>query len=191
MEVANIYDSGPISPIAKVGENIAVWRDNAYVPYKIQWYEGIPQSSPFVVDMVAISGATNIPAGGQTQKSITVTLQMYPDELLHLRWEPIDDVEGLLWELNNQARYATKGAQGRTSPFTWRRDPWLSTTTFWILGQNRDPSIGAFNPWAIAQPTARFAFWGYRYILTESSTADKALFASGKLNVTYLPAQGR
>jgi hypothetical protein len=189
MEVASIYDNGPVSPVAKVGENLAVWRDQSYYPYKIEWMEGIPRSSPFVIDMVATSGAVTIPAGGQTQKSISTVLQMYPDELLHLRWEPIDDVEGLLWELNNQARNATKGGQARTGPFTSLRDPWLATTTFWILGQNRDCSIGAFNPWAIAQPTARFAFWGFRYILRELRGIEGSTAMKGP--ITYLPVQGR
>ena len=190
-EISSIYDSGPISPIARVGENLAIWRGNAWVPYKIQWYEGMPQSSPMVIDFVATSGAVTIAAGGQTQKSVSQTLSMTPDELLHLRWEPIDDVEGLLWELNEMSRYTTRGAQCRTSPFTSRRDPWLATTTFWILGQNLDPLIGAFNPWAIAQPTARFAFWGFRYILTPCTGEDLVKFQNKSLPVTYLPIQGR
>jgi hypothetical protein len=141
MEIANIYDNGPISPIAKVGENLAIWKENNYCYYKIQWYEGIPMSAPYVIDMVAISGATQIAAGGRTNKSVSIALAMYPNELIHLRWEPIDDVEGELWELNSNARYTTKGGQARVTPFTSRRDPWLATTTFWIFDLNKDPSL--------------------------------------------------
>lgn len=184
--VANIYDSGPISPIAKIGENLAIWRDMAWYAYKIQWYEGIPRSSPFVIDLVAASAATNVAAGATTTKTILTALACYPNELLHLRWEPIDDIEGMMWELSNQARYATKGAQARVSKFTRKQDPNLSSTTFWIFDQNRDPSFSAFNPWSIAQSTARVAFWGYRYILQPMTGVDPTKIVS-----TFLPAQGR
>jgi hypothetical protein len=187
MEIANIYDNGPISPIAKIGENLAIYKDNTWIAYKIQWFEGIPQSSPFVVDFVLASGVLNIPPGGQTNKAASVVLSMTENEMLHLRWEPIDDVEGMLWELNESSRYTTMGAQARTSPFTSRRDPWLATTTFFVLGQNISNTavIGAFNPWAIAQPTARFAFWGFRYVLTPMGVDPRTI------NATYLPARGR
>lgn len=192
MQVANLYDNGPISPIAKISENLALWKEGTYSPYKIQWIEGMPQSSPLVLDLVALAGATSVAAGSQTAKQTAIiALSAYPNELIHLRWEPIDDVEGILWELNDQARYSTKGVQARTGPFTSRRDPFLASTTFWILGQNRDPSFSAYNPWGIAQPTARFAFWGYRYVLTESSSADKLRFENNNLPITYIPVQGR
>lgn len=189
MEVANIYDNGPISPIAKVGENLAIWLDQAYYPYRIQWTEPMPASSPLVVDLVATSSALTVAAANQTQKTAVVALNMTENELFHARWEPLDDVEGLLWENNNMARNSTKGAQARTSPTTRYYDPWLATTTFWILGINRDPSFAAYNPWAIAQPTARFAFWGFRYILLPLKGDEAKMALKGP--ITYLPGQGR
>lgn len=184
--VANLYDNGPISPIARIQDNIAVWTEKGeYFPFKILFIEGIPESLPFRIDMVQIAGATNIPANGVVAKAVVAVLQMNALELLHLRWEPQDDVEGALWQLGNQARYAPRGGAARVSLQTADRDPWLATTTFYILGKDKDVNIGAFNPWGVAQPTARFDFWGYRYILTELPKA--ALLGP----ITWLPAQGR
>ncbi|MHB8084330.1 MAG: hypothetical protein ACYDHZ_00695 [Dehalococcoidia bacterium] len=186
MEVANLYDNGPISPIAKIKQNIAVWTEQHYVPYQIDFIEPIPSSSPFVVDVVAAAGLITIPGFGQAAKNIVTALQMNDKELLHLRFEPLDDVEGAIWELPNAARFAPRGGQARVTPFTADRDPWLCTTTFYILGQNKDINLGAFNNEAAALPYARFAFWGYRYVI--SGPLDNSAMAAGK-SITYLPAQ--
>lgn len=185
MEVAGIYDNGPISPVAKINENLAIFFDKAYRFYRIEFIEGIPESSPFVIDLVAIANQVNIAAGQNIQKQAIQVLLMNENELLHLRWEPLDDIEGQLWQLPSQSRYSPKGGQATVSPFTRDHDPYLATTTFFILGQNKDPQIGAFNPEAIAQPTARFAFWGYRYILSPLAVGGSVPMA------TYLPIAGR
>ena len=183
--VANIYDNGPISPIARINDNIACWTEQKYLPYKILWIEGIPQSSPFTIDLVALAGVAVIAANGQMQKQVVAVLQMNDKELLHLRWEPIDDVQGGLWQLANQSRYNPRGGQARVDIFTSERDPWLATTTFFILGKDKDINIGAWNPWGVAQPTARFRFWGFRYIL------DPLPASALSQPITYLPTQGR
>lgn len=184
--VANLYDSGPISPVARINDNIAVFTEAKYVPYRIKYIEGIPASSPFLVDMCVVANAgLPIPANGQIAKSVVAVLQMNLLELLHLRWYPIDDVEGGLWQLSNMARFAPRGGQARVSLFTAEFDPWLATATFYIIGRDKDINIGVWNPQAVAQPTARFQFLGYRYIL-EGPLPDEAL----RLPITFLPAQG-
>lgn len=186
MEVGNLYDNGPLSPIARIKDKLACWLVDKWIPFTIEYIEPIPRSSPFVIDMVALSGLLTIPAGGQAPKQAIAVLQMNANELLHLRWEPIDDVEGGLWELANSARFNPFGGQARVSLFTATRDPWLATTTFFILGQQKDVNIGAWNPQAIAQPTARFAFWGYRYLLEPIASGNP--FAGP---ITYVPVSGR
>jgi hypothetical protein len=185
VEVANIYDNGPISPVARIKDKIAVWTEKKYIPYQIDFIEPIPSSSPYTIDMVTVGGVNNIPGAGQVAKSVVAVLQTNDKELLHLRWEPVDDVEGAIWQLGNMARFAPRGGQARVSLFTHLRDPWLATTTFFILGRDKDINLGAFNPQAVAQATARFAFWGYRYVLT-GPMSDQALSQP----ITYLPAQG-
>lgn len=186
--VANIYDSGPISPIARIHDNIAIWTENKYLPYRIEWMEGVPASSPWVVDLCFPPPAgpfTALPANGQIAKTAIALFQQNKNELVHFRWEPIDDVEGGLWELGTVNRYSPKGGAARVTPFTGDRDPWLATTTFFILGINKDIQLGCYNPQAVAQFVARFSFFGYRYVLSEQ-LPDSALNGP----ITFLPAQG-
>ena len=182
-EVANIYDNGPISPICRIKDNLSIWSGDKWNHYRVDFIEGITRSSPMTVDMVLASGATVIAANGIIMKQVVPILQMNLLELLHLRWEPLDDVEGLLWELGGQARFTTRGAHARVSMFTSMGDPFLATTTFYIIGQNRDMNLEVRNPNPVAMAMARFVFFGYRYIITELPTLPSP--------TTYLPAQGR
>lgn len=197
--VANIYDNGPISPVARVKENIAVWQgETGYVPYKIEWMEPIPASSTFRVDLCVV-GNNNTPlaAGpaGQIAATLLNVLTMNEKELFHLRWYPLDDVEGAVWQLSGSARFSTRGGQARVTLFTRAYDPYLATTTFYVIGQNKDARIGAFNPLAVAQPMCRFQFFGFRYVLTGPLSLPK--IADGSTTggfagpITYLPAQSR
>lgn len=182
-EVANLYDNGPISPICRIHDNISVWADSKWLHFNVNYIEPVPRSRPFTVDLVLVSGATVIAANGLVAQQAIVVLQMNLLELLQLRWSPLDDVEGALWEKANMARFNPRGGQARVSLFTPLYDPYLATTTFYILGQNRDITLGAWNPLPIAQPVARFAFFGYRYMVDE--------LPSEPAITTYLPAQGK
>jgi len=184
MEVANIYDNGPIAPIAKIRDNLRIWTEKQWLFYKIINMEPIPRSSPFMVDFVAttVPAATVVAAGGTIQMQLVAALLMNDLELLHLRWEPIDDMEGLLWELGGQGRFMPRGGHARVSLYTSISDPYLATTTFFIVGANKDAMIEVRNPDPVARPNARFVFWGYRYSL-EKLTTEPAVY-------TDLPAQG-
>lgn len=186
MEISGIYDSGPISPVAKVKENLAIWVVNSWTRYSVEFVEPIPRSGPYTVDLV-IAGNNNVPvaAGGTINASVLTLLQMNDDELLQIRWEPIDDVEGRLWQLGRLARFNSKGGQAAVSLLTKQYDPFLASTQFFILGRDKDPQIGCFNPLGVAQPTARFIFFGYRYTLKENKSVP--VHASP---VTYIPATG-
>lgn len=169
-EVANLYDNGPISPIAKIKENLSIYSAEKWEHYRIEYIEGMPRSSPLVVDLVAIALLTTLPAGGTIAKQLVPVLQLNKNEFLHLRWEPLDDVEGLLWLPPGIGRYQTASVVARVSRFSAARDPYLATTTFCILGSatRRDMNLEARNPspaGGYARPQARFAFQGFRYIL--------------------------
>ena len=45
MQVANIYDNGPISPIARIKDNLAVWTSGKWEAYRIDFIEPIPRST--------------------------------------------------------------------------------------------------------------------------------------------------
>lgn len=184
----NIYDNGPIAPVCRAKENLAIWTENKYIPYTVEWIEPIQPSRPYMVDLLATiqPAATALAAAGQINAQVLAILQMNKDELLHIRWEPLDDVEGALFQLSNMARNASRGGQARTSLFTRLHDPYLSTTTFWILGGDtaKDAQIQVTNPQGVAVYTCRFVFYGFRYILTRQTGNPSG-------NITYLPAQGR
>lgn len=182
MQIANIYDNGPISPIAKIKENLAIWTVGKWAHYNISNIEPLPRSSPMVAEMVALSLAATIPANGIIAKRLVAILQPKELEFLHLRWEPIDDVEGVLWEQPGSAKFNAGAVHARVNRFTSARDPYLATTTFWILGRNRDINLEVRNPNPVALPQARFAFFGYRYMLT--------LLEKEPPVTTYLPAEG-
>jgi hypothetical protein len=168
VEVANIYDNGPISPIARIKDNLSVWSEQKWLHFNITYIEPIPFSSPFMVNMLAVVPAVaTLAAGGTMVKKVIPVLQLNDNELIHLRWKPLDDVEGRLYELGAAARFSPRGGHARVTLFTELADPVLATTTFWILGgQNKDAQFDVINPDPVnAIPVARFAFWGFRYIL--------------------------
>jgi hypothetical protein len=166
-----------------VNENIAVWTEQQYKGYKVLYIEPIPRSQVFMVDMLVQGQVTVIAANGQIGAQLVTILQMNNDEMFHARWAPIDDVEGGLYQLSGMSRNKMRGGQSRVSLFTERYDPFLSTTTFWVLGENKDAQIETRNPQPVAIYTARFAFWGFRYLLSPQIAPAS--------NATYLPAQGR
>lgn len=182
MQVANIYDNGPISPIAKIKENLSIWTVGKWSHYNISNIEPLPRSSPMIAEMVTLSGATTIGVNGTITKRIVAILQPRELEFLHLRWEPIDDVEGVLWEQAGTGRFVTAAVHARVSRFTAARDPYLATTTFWILGRQRDMNLEVRNPNPVALPQARFVFFGYRYMLI--------LLDKEPTVTTWLPAEG-
>lgn len=169
-EISGIYDNGPISPIAKIKENLGILTEGAYRYYNIYYVEGLPRSRPLIIDMVGLNNAANIPA--YTQLAAQLIQAIRPGghekmmEFLHLRWEPLDDVEGFLFELNNQGRFSAAGVFASVTRFSRDLDPYLAATTFFVIGVNKDAQIAAFNPNPVALPRARFVFQGYRYLLT-------------------------
>lgn len=184
-EVANLYDNGPISPICKIKQNLTIWTSNKWLNYRVEYIEGLPRSSQMMVDMVALSGAATIGANGTVGKSLLAILRLAESEFMHLRWEPVDDMEGILWEQSSQGRFSARAVQARVTPFTSLRDPYLATTTFWILGKDRDMNLEVRNPNPVALPLARFVFFGYRYLLEPIGEIPRGE------QTTYVPAEGR
>lgn len=170
MELSGIYDNGPIQPIAKIHENLGILTEGAYRYFNIDYIEGLPRSRPMMIDMVGLNNQANIPAYTQFAAQLITALRPGGNdkkkEFLHVRWEPIDDVEGFLFELNNQGRFSAAGVFASVTRFSRLQDPFLAATTFFVIGVNKDATIAAYNPNPVALPRARFVYWGERYILT-------------------------
>jgi len=181
--VANLYDNGPISPICRIKENLSVWTAGQWKHYNVTFIEPLPRSRPTTVEMVVASGATTLAANGTIAKQVVAILALAEMEFTHLRWEPIDDVEGVLWEQAGTGRFVTRGVQARVDRWTHFHDPYLATSTFFILGKDRDMNLEVRNPNPVAIPQARFVFWGFRYLLNPLS--------SEPANTTWVPAEGR
>lgn len=188
--ISGIYDGGVIAPIAKIKQYLSIWTVGQFTHYQIEYIEGIPWSSPMTVEMVTASGATTIAANGTIAKQVVAILQLADLELMHLRWEPLDDMEGVLWEQSSQGRFVARAVHARVDMLTSTRDPFLATTTFFILGRNRDMNLEVRNPAPVARALARFVFFGYRYVLSQATTEIKRGIEEGRVQSTYLPAEG-
>lgn len=204
--LSGIYDSNAIQPIIKIGENLSLWTAGQWYHYVVPYIEPMPPGPATTVDLVAIAGATNLAPGGTVAKQVVAALQVMGYEFLHLRFEPIDNVEGVLWEQAGQARFNTLRVHCRVDINSRLRDPNMSLTTFGITGVNRDVNLEARNPLSYRIPSARFIFWGNRYIVKEHPGEAKAKMdgALGKLRAggleavkqyigptTWFPAEGR
>ena len=185
MEVANLYDNGPISPICQIKEHLAIWSDKQWLGFKVNYIEPTPRSSAYTVDLIALAGAAPLAPGATIMGQLLPILQANANELSHNRWYAIDDIEGLLWQLNNMARFSPRGGQSGVNLLTPVYDPWLATTTFWVLGGlgDKDARVGCTNISGAAIPQARLGFFGYRYILE----AERVVHP----NARYLPAMGQ
>lgn len=190
MEVANIYDNGPISPIAKIKNNLSIWTLKNWAHYRIENIEPLAPSNTMVAEMVTLSGALVLPANGTITKIVVPILQPAENEFLHLRWEPIDDVQGILWEQASVERLRARAVTSRVTRMTRFWDPFLATTTFCIIGMQRDMNLEVRNPNPVALPQARFIFYGFRYDLIPLDKTIADAIENGKINTTWVPAEG-
>ena len=185
MNVANLYDNGPISPICQIKEHLAIYTDQQWRGFKVEYIEGVPRSSAYIVDLITTAGVGTLAPLAAVGGQLLAVLQVSANELVHNRWFVIDDIEGQLWQLSNMARLAPRGGQAGVNLFTPMYDPWLTSTTFWVVGGpgDKDARVGCTNISGATIPQARLGFFGYRYILEAEPVIHP--------NARYIPAQGR
>jgi len=218
--MSSIFDSYYIQPVARIKENISIWTLGKWEHYIIEYQNEIAPGPASTVDMLVQAGVTVLAANATLAKRVVTILQLNDLEFLHVRWEPIDNVEGLIWEQSGQQMNSARNIHSRVDFLTRNRDPHLATTTFFILGQNRDMNLEVRNPMRYPIAAARFVFWGNRMILspldidaaiakaptptpTPLTKADiaatKALLSKGDMatirriigSTTFVPAEGR
>jgi hypothetical protein len=175
-----------MAPVCQIKENLAIYTDLKWQGYQVEFIEPQPRSSQFIVDLIAIAGVGPLAAGGNVAAQLLQAIQVSAGELCHFRFFVLDNIEAQLWQLSNMARFAPRGGQAGVNLFTPALDPYLASTTFWVLGGlgDRDARIGCTNISGAVQPVARVGFFGFRYIL-------KPLGDNIPQNARYLPAQGR
>ncbi|GAJ23209.1 unnamed protein product, partial [marine sediment metagenome] len=123
-EVANIFDNGPISLIARIKDNISVYTVKKWAHYQVVYAEPWPRSSPLRVEMVAAAAVTTIAANGTIAKRLVPILQVTEGEMLHVRFEPLDDVEGVVWQQAGTGKFVSHSTHARVSMTTCLRDPY-------------------------------------------------------------------
>ena len=185
--IDNLYSSGPMSPVCQIKEHLAVYTEQRWVGYQVEFIEPQPRSSTFIVDLIALAGVGPLAPNGQVVGQLTTAIQVNDGELCHYRMFAIDDIEVQLWQLSNMARFAPRGGQAGINLFTPFYDQWLASSTFFVLGGlgDKDARIGCTNISGAIIPRARLGFFGYRYIITKSKDEKP------HPNARYLPAQGR
>lgn len=198
------YQPGPIAPPVQMKKNISVYTGGKWLHWNVDYIEGHPLGSQTIFDMVQISGATSIAANGALAKRVITQLRTNNNEMLHLRWRPLECLEGALWEQPGKARYESRALLSRVDFTSEKHDPYLAATTFFIVGvanADRDMNLEVRNPMGWAYPQARFEFWGYRYTMTpiDIPDSDKAKMEAGDLETikhlmgatTFVVAEGR
>jgi hypothetical protein len=188
--LSGIYDSNAIQPIAKIRENLSIWTVSQWSHYRIENIEPLPRSSPMVVEMIVASGAAFLLPYGTINQMVVAILQPRENEFIHIRWQPLDDVEGILWEQAGKGRFVTRSVHARVTLETIATDPFLSTTTFWILGRDRNMNLEVRNMQPITINQARFVFFGFRYMLNKHEGMTAKDIEAGRISSTYVPAEG-
>ena len=183
--VDNLYNPGPITPICQIKEHLAIWSEQRWMGFQVDFIEPQPRSSNFIIDLITIAGVAPLVPNATVAGQLLPIIQVNENELAHLRWFVIDDIEGQLWQLSNMARFAPRGGQAGVNLFTPVYDPWLATTTFWVLGGKgeKDARVGCTNISGAILGQARLGFFGYKYVMIPEATIHP--------NARYLPAQGR
>jgi len=200
-QISGIYDSGVISPVAKIKENLAVRTQGQWEYFQIDYIEPIPPTPDSTVELITTSGATNLAAGGTITKQLYTVIQSTNSELLHLRFMPLDyGMEVLIWELAGQAKFKTRNIHARVDYNSYLLDPTFNMTTFFVLGRN-DANIELRNASTAVIPMARLKFWGFRYNLRSLVSENHPqwnLLKQGDVDtvrqhigpVTWVPAEG-
>jgi hypothetical protein len=154
------YKAGPIEPIVLPGEIVGIWVNKQFSFYSVDYVEGVPRSDPIEHDFGAIA------AGGTTAVTQLLLLEMPDNEFGQFRAAVLDDISMILYQGRADQRHKLRNRVATYTKFTDLFDPDGHEGEFYVFNDNN--AFGqATNPTDYAVVTARVAFWGYRYVLTE------------------------
>ena len=202
------YSSGPILPVVKIGQNLGVFTQSTYRFYRVLHIEPFPATRQTTFDFGAVNTAAS-----STQQEVTVINAM-EGSLQHVRCFVLDDIELEIAQIRASGRFLANTVQARITLYTQAHDPYLATTTLFVLGKDK-PVFGiATNRTGYNLLQSRVVFFGFRYILdrlnplqekalqaltlntagelpdTDEGVRMKTMLAKG-LTATIVPAEGR
>jgi hypothetical protein len=157
---------GPIRPIAQAGDYVLLADRESYHLYQVAFYEGIPESTQFRLNIGAIGAGVTAPAF-----STQAALDMANGQLSQLRWYVLDDIEVELAEPAGVYRFSSLNTNAAVDLFTHVRDPFDAATEVYVFEAQR-PSLRATNPTGVALAQARVQFYGFRFVLYGRGGAD-------------------
>jgi hypothetical protein len=157
------YKAGAIEPIVLPGEIVGIWVNKQYSFFSVDYIEGIPRSDPLEFDFGAI-------AAGATSAVTQLALLEMPDaEFGQYRAAVIDDISVILYQGRADQRHKVRNRVATYTKFTDLFDPDGHGGEFYVFNDNN--AFGqATNQTDYAVVTARIAFWGYRYVVTDLSS---------------------
>lgn len=163
-------DTGPNAPgevrkVAHPGEHIILVTTDRYRLFQVAYVEPLTMSFPLIIDVVASSGAANIPPG-QTLPDFNTQnfLDMEYGQLGQFRAKVHDDIDVVVLEPAQVALRNTKNVLTNINAFDARRDPQGQLTESFVFEINR-LYLRVTNPSGYTITRARVAFWGFRYVL--------------------------
>ena len=199
------YEPGPIVPAVKMGQNLGVFTQGSYRFYRCLYIEPLPPSRQLTQDIGSVGANANSAA-----TEITV-VNALAGSLHQVRAAPLDDFEAHVTQVRGTGRFITNTQQARIMPTLASVDPYYVSTTMFILGNDRQVYVTAYNQTDYALGQTRLKFWGIRYVLDrlnehqeralqfatmnrvgelEDGGAERLLLKGG-LTATIVPAEGR
>lgn len=201
--ISGIYDSDRIQPVARMKDNVSILSSGKYQHYMVDYVEPLAPSPAFILEAVSASGATTLAALATIQKRVETVLQLNDNEFLQVRFQPLDNIEVIIWEQGGQQKFASRNVQTRINRNTVTYDAYMAMSQFFILGRDRDAQIEIRNPMNYATPSGRIQFWGFRYILKPYNVAGASERSAIELGdeakvrnflggqTLWIPAEGR
>jgi len=154
------YKAGAIEPIVLPGETVGIWVRKQFTFFQVDYIEGTPRSDPLEFDFGALA------AGAPTAVTQLLLLEMPDNEFGQFRAAVIDDISVVLYQGRADQRHKLRSRVATYTKFTDLFDPDGHTGEFYVCGNN-NAFAQATNQTDYAVVTARIAFWGFRYVLTE------------------------
>lgn len=148
---------GPITPVANIGDNLAVLRRDATYLFRVLFREGLPPSIGLIRDF----GALAIGAGLNDQ-SLQAQLEMPDSELGQFRMFVLDDFRITVKQVRAIGRFAAKNVVATISQWSHQIDPCDHLTEFFVY-KDEWPWFDVLNTSGVALAQSRVAFYGFRY----------------------------
>lgn len=192
MDIQGAYDAWPALDEQDV---VVVYTSGTRKPYRVEYVEPLPASVPLRQNL----GAVN--AGATVQKVLITGIQLNDNVLLQCRIKPIDDIDLLLFLQQGTAKFWIRNSQATVNLFTQIVDPEWKTTTFFVMGRDKDLYVQVNNVTQYNLVQSRLQVWGWRANVTpldddthkwRIDVGQKALYQPGSTApVVFSPWNGK